>query len=84
MKIFVGRKIQKELLAKIKDRLSQIDHQPKLAVIWVGPDPISARYVAIKQRIADDLGVHFDIYRYQPDINQTELIEKIKELNSLV
>jgi 5,10-methylene-tetrahydrofolate dehydrogenase/methenyl tetrahydrofolate cyclohydrolase len=30
------------------------------------------------------LGIHFDIYKYQPDINQLELIEKIKELNFLV
>lgn len=33
---------------------------------------------------ADNLGIHFDIYKYQPDINQLELIEKIKELNFLV
>lgn len=84
MNQFDGRKIQKELLAKIKSRLEKIDHQPKLAVIWVGNDPVSTRYVAIKQRIAEDLGIHFDIYKYQLGVSQEELISKIKELNFLV
>ena len=81
MKVFDGRKIQKEILAKIKKRLEKIDYQPTLAVIWVGNDPISARYVAIKQRIAEDLGIHFDIYKYSTDVEIEELISKIKELN---
>lgn len=79
---FDGRKIQEEILAKIKKRLGKIDYQPTLAVIWVGNDPISARYVAIKQRIAEDLGIHFDIYKYPTDLKIEELISKIGELNS--
>ena len=81
MEFFDGRKIQKEILEKVKKRLNTVGYKPRLAVIWVGDDLISARYVAIKKRIAENLGINFDIYKYQSDVSQEELIEKIQELN---
>jgi methylenetetrahydrofolate dehydrogenase (NADP+)/methenyltetrahydrofolate cyclohydrolase len=80
--MFDGRKIRDEILADLRDRVAKLGRKPVLAVIWVGDDFATARYIEAKERAADQIGVHFDLLKYSADISQKEVEQKISELNN--
>lgn len=51
---------------------------PKLAIIRTNPSPIVDRYMALKRRYGDDIGVLVDVHT----IEQRQAIERITELNA--
>lgn len=78
---FDGKKIRDEILADIKEKINQSKLKPILAVIWIGDDPVSARYVEQKERAAEFLGIHFDIIKFSPSVRSAVVEERIKILN---
>jgi len=79
---FDGKKIRDEILADIKEKINQSKLKLILAVIWIGDDPVSARYVEQKQRAAEFLGVHFDIIKFSGAVKSAAVEERINELNN--
>lgn len=51
---------------------------PKLAIIRTNPDPVVDSYMRIKQNYGEDIQVQVDVHT----IEQSEAVDKIKELNS--
>ncbi len=85
MKIMDGRKVSKEILLKLKDKVSRMhfDHiHPKLAVILVGNDPASLAYIKQKQKACAATGIEWEQFDYEPSVATEKLIEKIEELNA--
>jgi len=71
----LAEEIKKDLHARAKGRgLS-------LAVIWVGEDPVSERYIERKKKFGLDIGVEIIVREYPADILETDLIAEIKKLN---
>ena len=80
-----GRKVSKEILLKLKDKVSRMhfDHiHPKLAVILVGNDPASLAYIKQKQKACAATGIEWEQFDYEPSVATEKLIEKIEELNA--
>ena len=82
MKEFDGRKIRDEILAKLKIRISKLKIKPTLAVIWVGEDPVSEKYIKAKQKAADYIGVDFKLFQLSALALEADAIKKIEELNN--
>ena len=85
MELMDGRKVSKEILLKLKDKVSRMhfDHiHPKLAVILVGKDPASLAYIKQKQKACATTGIEWEQFDYEPSVSTEELIEKIEELNA--
>lgn len=55
---------------------------PVLAVILVGDDPVSLSYVGLKQKIAQEIGIDFQLFHYSADAKESEVLENIDELNN--
>ncbi|OQB06226.1 MAG: Bifunctional protein FolD protein [bacterium ADurb.Bin212] len=81
MNYFDGKKIRDEILDQLKVQVDQLGVEPVLAVIWVGDDFASARYIEVKQRAAEKVGIHFDLIKYSDNVEKTEIETRIKELN---
>ncbi|MEI8061285.1 MAG: bifunctional 5,10-methylenetetrahydrofolate dehydrogenase/5,10-methenyltetrahydrofolate cyclohydrolase [Candidatus Berkelbacteria bacterium] len=79
---FDGRKIRDQILSELKVKLADLPVKPSLAVIWIGDDPVSARYVEQKQRAAEFLGVHFDIIKFPESASEASILEKIYQLSN--
>lgn len=79
--VFDGKKIRDEILSDLKSRVLGLKRPPILAVIWVGEDKVAARYVEIKQRAAEKLGIHFDLIKYPANVSESAVVDKIKALN---
>jgi len=78
---FDGRRIRDQILSELKVKFADLPVKPTLAVIWMGDDLVSARYVEQKQRAAEFLGVHFDICKFPESVLTKTVIETIRELN---
>jgi len=78
---FDGRKIRDEILSQLRDRISRLKTKPTLAVIWVGENPVSEKYIRSKQRAAKEIGVNFKLYQFSALASEADIVNKIKELN---
>lgn len=77
-----GKKVSLEILEEIKDRVSNMNVTPHLAVILVGNDPASEIYVRNKKLAAEKVGIKSSIINFDSNIKEDELIDKIIELNN--
>ncbi|MCX6811061.1 MAG: bifunctional 5,10-methylenetetrahydrofolate dehydrogenase/5,10-methenyltetrahydrofolate cyclohydrolase [Candidatus Berkelbacteria bacterium] len=79
---FDGRKIRDQILSELKVKFAALSTKPTLAVIWIGDDKVSARYIEQKQRAAEFVGVRFDICKFPESVTTKVVEEQIKKLNS--
>ncbi len=83
--IIDGKKTAAELREKLKEKILEIksNHNavPGLTVILVGEDPASKIYVKNKEKFAKEVGLNSEVIRYPSNLEEKELLNKIKELN---
>ena len=85
MEIIDGKKLAKEIRENLKikcDELKEKGANPKLAVIMVGEDKASQVYVRNKSKACNEIGIEFEEYLLNENIEQEELIELIQKLNN--
>ena len=71
-------KIKEELAKKVKGYLVK----PCLAVIQIGNDEASNIYIKAKEKACDKIGINFIRVKFESDVNEQEVINKIVELNN--
>jgi len=81
--IIDGKKLQKEILADVKDKLGRLPFQPVFCDVLVGEEPVSVQYVKIKARMAEEVGIKFHSAFFSSSITTGELIKEIKFLNQI-
>lgn len=80
-----GKKLSNEICENLKGEISELKGRgifPKLAVILVGDDPASQIYVRNKHRWAEKLGIQSLDLHFLETITETELLQKVEELNA--
>lgn len=73
-----GKLVREELLKKLKKKYKKIN--VGLAVIQVGDDFASTKYIAQKEKLANELGVNFKLIKFEK-INTNDLCIEIDKLN---
>ncbi|PIY96185.1 MAG: bifunctional methylenetetrahydrofolate dehydrogenase/methenyltetrahydrofolate cyclohydrolase [Candidatus Kerfeldbacteria bacterium CG_4_10_14_0_8_um_filter_42_10] len=81
-KILNGKKIAEGILQNLSEKITQASLKPGLAVVLVGEDPASHLYTELKGEACEQVGIHYERYLFSQTVNQEEVMEKIKELNS--
>lgn len=82
--IIDGKKLAKEYRKNLKIKCKELKKRginPKLAVIMVGDDKASQVYVRNKSKACDEIGIEFEEFLLEDNIEQSELIELIEKLN---
>lgn len=81
-----GKKVASEIKAEISAEVSIMKVNglkvPHLAAILVGNDGSSETYVANKVKDCHEVGFRSSLFRYDDDISEEILLEKISELNN--
>ena len=83
MQILDGRKLNQEILDKVKIGVKSLSFQPIFCDVLVGSDPSSAQYVRMKAKKAESVGIKFHNANFPESITTEELIKEIKALNSI-
>ncbi|MGY0036256.1 bifunctional 5,10-methylenetetrahydrofolate dehydrogenase/5,10-methenyltetrahydrofolate cyclohydrolase [Pedobacter sp. NJ-S-72] len=79
---FASEKIKLEIAAEAADFLMQSGRKPHLLAILVGNDGGSETYVASKMKNCEKVGFQSSLIRYDVEVTEEELLQKIHEINS--
>ena len=83
--IIDGKELAKKIKLNLKEEVDILKEKkiiPKLAVIMVGDDPASKVYVKNKSKACKNVGIEFEEYLYDANINEDELFDIIEKLNN--
>jgi methylenetetrahydrofolate dehydrogenase (NADP+)/methenyltetrahydrofolate cyclohydrolase len=82
MELIDGNAIAESILAQIAAEVAKIPGRPPaVAFVRVGEDPASVSYVAKKQKVAAQVGMHSRLEIFPATTTQAELLAKINLLN---
>ena len=79
---FASEKIKLEIAAEAATFLSESGRKPHLVAILVGNDGGSETYVASKMKNCEKVGFQSSLVRYDIQVTEAELLQKIHELNT--
>jgi methylenetetrahydrofolate dehydrogenase (NADP+) / methenyltetrahydrofolate cyclohydrolase len=81
MNLIDGRKLAASIRTELKTRVTNMAAKPGLAIILVGDDPASHTYVRLKERVAQEIGLHFVRCDYPKDTTEADVLTRINLLN---
>ncbi|MFB6340805.1 bifunctional 5,10-methylenetetrahydrofolate dehydrogenase/5,10-methenyltetrahydrofolate cyclohydrolase [Saccharicrinis sp. FJH62] len=77
-----SEQIKTEIVEEVKNMLAAGHKAPHLAAVLVGHDGGSESYVAHKIKDCETVGFKSSLIRYEDDVTENELLEKVEELNN--
>lgn len=77
----LSKKILDSLQFQIKDKISTGFRTPRLDIILVGDDFASIKYVEMKEKRAEELGVDVVVHRFDETDTNKNILDLIDELN---
>lgn len=79
---YVSEKLKVEIAQEAAEILEKTGRKPHLVAVLVGHDGGSETYVASKMRNCEKVGFQSSLVRYEDDVTEEELLEKVAELNA--
>ena len=83
-RLIEGRVAAEKVYAELRGEIAELKkagRTPGLAVVLVGDNPASRAYVRSKDKMCRDLGLHSVKLELPADIAQSELLQRVEELN---
>lgn len=77
--IFDGRKFAGELADTLAKRVSQFERTPSLGVGMIGNNPVSKRYVGLKKKMAERIGINLVVHQFEEEITTETLLKNIEQ-----
>jgi methylenetetrahydrofolate dehydrogenase (NADP+)/methenyltetrahydrofolate cyclohydrolase len=81
MQILDGQITSQKILDSLKSKIESSKIKPNLDIILVGNDPASIKYVELKNKKAESIGVGGQIYHLLTNFTTQDVINLINELN---
>jgi len=81
MQLLDGKALADKIAANLKARISQMEVKPKLGIIIVGQDPSSLKYIDLKTKRAQEIGVEVEVHRLDENVEEREIKATIDELS---
>lgn len=79
--IYDGKKASLFIQSQLQERVQALSCPPKLAVLSIATHPSIVSFIKIKRRFAEAIGIIMEEYDFDESVNESELIQKIKELS---
>ena len=75
-----GKKLAEEIKTSLKDEVAKLGKKLRLAVIYVGQNTVTDKFLKQKQKFASAIGIDLRIYNIPEDITTSKLREKLAEI----
>lgn len=72
-----GKKLAERVLSELKDEIAALPKQPRLGVVVVGNDPVTASFVEQKKKAARAAGIDVRVYPFPETVTTNELRKQI-------
>lgn len=79
--VLTSKKLKEEIAEEVRSMKAAGKKAPHLAAVLVGEDGGSITYVNAKVKACEAVGFDSSLIRYQSTVSESELLEKIDELN---
>ena len=80
-KILDAKELVENKIEELKHRVNKLNRKPKLAIIRVGDDYASGKYVANKIKRCNEVGMESEVIHFPKDVDQMTLEFEILRLN---
>ena len=83
--ILNGKELSKNINLRLKQRCDNLNKNgisPGLAIILIGDNPESRKYVELKKKTCLKIGVDFNIREYDNNVTDEDIIEELVKLNN--
>jgi len=77
-----GRPIAERIKGEIKSQVQSLKDKPVLACIQLGDNPAAAAYVKAQAKVAEGLGIIYQLHKLDEDLPEDSLVDTILKLNS--
>ncbi len=74
--IINGNKINEEIREELRSQAKGLS----LAIVWVGDDPVSAKYIEKKKKFGEAIGVGVNVFKYGVGILTGELCTELRKI----
>jgi len=81
-RLLEGRPIAEKIREEIKKEVQALKNNPVLASIMVGDNAGAAAYVKSQQKTAENVGIDYQLHKFNQDISEAALIDFVQKLNS--
>jgi len=81
MTILDGKQTALKISQKIKEEVQEFSRKPRLDILLVGSDFGSQKYVEMKSKKAQELGIECNVHSFDENVSEEELIRLIEKLN---
>jgi methylenetetrahydrofolate dehydrogenase (NADP+)/methenyltetrahydrofolate cyclohydrolase len=78
MKLLDGKKLSQKILKDLKKELKE--SKLKLAIVLVGNNPDSKKFIKQKQKACQFIGIDFKLFKFPAKIQEAKLLKEIKEI----
>ncbi|MDP2933495.1 MAG: tetrahydrofolate dehydrogenase/cyclohydrolase catalytic domain-containing protein, partial [bacterium] len=75
-----GKKIADGILAELKNKVAKIKKPPYFAAVLVGDNGGSRRFLELKKKAAESIGIECRIYEFPENISNGELRKKLNQI----
>ena len=79
--IIDGLMISKKIKDELKEKIEKLNIKPSLTVVQVGDNSASNLYIKNKKKACLYVGLDFNLVKFDDDVTEEEIIDKINELN---
>jgi methylenetetrahydrofolate dehydrogenase (NADP+)/methenyltetrahydrofolate cyclohydrolase len=80
--IIDGRALAAKIKERVREKVSNMERPPSLAVVLAGNDPASLAYINGKREACAETGIRFTLHELAENVPQDELLELIDGLNT--
>jgi len=80
--IMSGKELSLQIEEEVKGFAKGCIIRPSVAVINIGNDPISEKFIKEKEEACNRVGIYFRYHQFEEDTPELTIINKIKELNN--
>jgi len=81
-KLLEGKPIAEKIKEQIKQETQSLKQKPVLAGIQVGENAGAAAYVKSQTKLAENLGIVYQLHKLDQQVSESSLISSIKKLNA--
>lgn len=79
--IIDGLMISNKIKDELKEKIEKLNIKPSLTVVQVGDNSASNLYIKNKKKACLYVGLDFNLIKFDDDVTEKEIIDKINELN---
>ena len=81
MIILDGKKLSQKIIDSLKQEIDSLGVRPRLDIILVGDYPPSVKYVEMKQKKAESIGISGQIHRLPKSSSTADIVTLVQKLN---